>query len=81
MTISLPETTPAGARDAKGKYPKGAINRMVEDRLIAISKKRQAYERAGRPKSKTNDDGSAESTQPGKIKPGDDRPRGTGRRA
>ena len=70
---------PAGERDARGHYPKGAINRLVEDRLLAISKKRQAYERAGRQKSKPESDGAAESSQPGAIKPGDDRPRGAGR--
>jgi len=31
---------PAGARGAKGKYPAGSINRLVEDRLIGFAKAR-----------------------------------------
>ncbi len=79
--IELLTGIPAGERDVKGKYPKGTINRMVEDRLIAITKKRQAYERAGRQKPKGEANESAEARKPGAIKPGDDRPRGAGRRA
>jgi predicted ATP-dependent protease len=41
---------PAGARDAKGKYPKHTVNRIVEDRLLAIAKKRRALERQGQKK-------------------------------
>jgi hypothetical protein len=54
---------PAGVRDAKGKYPKGTVNRMVEDRLGEIAKKRQALERKGRANSTTGDkkDGGEEA--------------------
>jgi predicted ATP-dependent protease len=41
----------AGERDKKGKYPKGSVNRLVEDRLIAIDNKRRALERKSQPKA------------------------------
>jgi predicted ATP-dependent protease len=61
--IELLTGLPAGVRDAKGKYPKGTINRMVEDRLGEIAKKRQALERKGRANSTTGDkkDGGEEA--------------------
>jgi predicted ATP-dependent protease len=50
----------AGMRDKKGKYPKGTVNRLVEDRLAEITKKRQALDRKDEPKrsgpEKTSDD-------------------------
>lgn len=49
--IELLTGLPAGARDAKGRYPKGSVNRLVDDRLNEIAKKRQAQERRGEPKS------------------------------
>ena len=45
--IELLTGLPAGVRDAKGKYPKGSVNRLVEDRLTETAKKRQALERKG----------------------------------
>ena len=50
--IELLTGLPAGERDAKGKYPKGTVNRLVEDRLIATANKRRALERQGRAKGK-----------------------------
>lgn len=47
--IELLTGLPAGARDKKGKYLKGTVNRMVEDRLLAIANKRLALERKGQP--------------------------------
>lgn len=44
---------PAGTRDAKGKYPKHTVNRIVEDRLLAIAKKRRSLERQGQRKDNT----------------------------
>jgi lon-related putative ATP-dependent protease len=35
----------AGERGADGKYPEGSINRLVEDRLAAFAKSRQAFAR------------------------------------
>jgi lon-related putative ATP-dependent protease len=49
--IELLTGLPAGARDAKGRYPKGSVNRLVDDRLNEVAKKRQALERRGQPKS------------------------------
>ena len=53
--IELLTGLPAGERDAKGKYPKGTVNRMVEDRLGEIAKKRQALERKGQVKGTAGD--------------------------
>ena len=81
--IELLTGIPAGERDSKGKYPKGTVNRMVEDRLIAISKKRQAFERANREQPKNEAGGASKPGEgtPGEVTPGDDRPHGTRRRA
>ena len=46
--IELLTGLPAGARDAKGRYPKGSVNRLVDDRLNDIAKKRQALGTQGR---------------------------------
>jgi predicted ATP-dependent protease len=35
---------PAGVANAKGVYPKGTINRMVSDRLIALAEKRRVLD-------------------------------------
>jgi predicted ATP-dependent protease len=51
--IELLTGVAAGARDKKGKYPKGTVNRLVEDRLVAIANKRQALERKGAAKSES----------------------------
>lgn len=51
--IELLTGIPAGARDAKGKYPKNTVNRMVEDRLAAITRRRIALDRAARRQDKT----------------------------
>jgi lon-related putative ATP-dependent protease len=45
--IELLTGVAAGVRDKKGKYPKGTVNRLVEDRLVAIANKRLALERKG----------------------------------
>jgi predicted ATP-dependent protease len=34
---------PAGERDEEGKFPEGTVNRRIEDRLVAIAEKRQAF--------------------------------------
>jgi predicted ATP-dependent protease len=49
--IELLTGLPAGERGKGGKYPKGTVNRLVEDRLIAIANKRLALERKGQPKA------------------------------
>ena len=33
----------AGTRNRKGLYPKGSLNRRVEDRLIAFAELRQSF--------------------------------------
>jgi predicted ATP-dependent protease len=56
--IELLTGLPAGERDAKGKYAKGTVNRIVEDRIATIAKKRRALERQGQRKdqfAKTDD--------------------------
>ena len=49
--IELLTGLPAGVRGKGGKYPKGTVNRLVEDRLVAIANKRMALERKGQPKA------------------------------
>jgi len=44
----------AGARDAAGVFPEGSINRLVEDRLVALAEKRRKF---GRMSAKENTDG------------------------
>jgi predicted ATP-dependent protease len=34
---------PAGAREDDGKFPKGSVNRRVEDRLIALAQQRRRF--------------------------------------
>ncbi|MCL7451827.1 MAG: AAA family ATPase [Anaerolineae bacterium] len=34
---------PAGERDEEDKFPEGTVNRRIEDRLVAIAEKRQAF--------------------------------------
>jgi lon-related putative ATP-dependent protease len=41
--IELLTGMPAGERDEEGKFPEGTINRLIEDRLVAIAEKRQAF--------------------------------------
>ena len=48
--IELLTGLPAGERGKGGKYPKGTVNRLVEDRLIAIANKRLVLERKGQAK-------------------------------
>ena len=43
--IELLTGLPAGVRDSRGKYPKGTINRLVEERLNVMAKKRREQER------------------------------------
>jgi lon-related putative ATP-dependent protease len=54
--IELLTGVPAGERGKRGKYPKGTVNRMVEDRLVAISNKRLALERKGQPNADRRED-------------------------
>jgi hypothetical protein len=61
--IELLTGVPAGVRDKKGKYPKGTVNRLVEDRLIAIANKRQALERKGAAKGEGEREAQAASKQ------------------
>jgi hypothetical protein len=35
----------AGERGADGRYPEGSVNRLVEDRLEAFARSRQAFAR------------------------------------
>jgi predicted ATP-dependent protease len=49
--IELLTGLPAGVRGKGGKYPKDTVNRLVEDRLIAIASKRLALERKGQPQA------------------------------
>jgi len=44
----------AGARGAEGVFPEGTINRLVEDRLVALAEKRRRF---GRLAGKGDDDG------------------------
>jgi predicted ATP-dependent protease len=57
--IELLTGLPAGSRDKKGKYPKGTVNRLVEDRLEEITKKRQALERKGQAKNSAASESAA----------------------
>jgi hypothetical protein len=34
---------PAGERDEEGNYPEGSVNAIVEQRLVEMAKKRQAF--------------------------------------
>ena len=52
--IELLTGLPAGERDAKGKYAKGTVNRMVEDRIMTMAKKRRALERKGQHKDQAD---------------------------
>ncbi|MGC9335279.1 MAG: ATP-dependent protease, partial [Anaerolineae bacterium] len=46
--IELLTGMPAGERDEEGRFPEGTVNRLIEDRLIAIAEKRQAFAEAGK---------------------------------
>ena len=35
---------PAGERDAEGRFPEGSLNRLVEDRLVALAELRHAWQ-------------------------------------
>jgi predicted ATP-dependent protease len=41
--IELLTGTPAGARDASGKFPEGTVNRLVEDRLAGFAQARRRF--------------------------------------
>jgi lon-related putative ATP-dependent protease len=45
--IELLTGFPAGMRDDDGKFPKGSVNRRVEDRLIALAQQRRRFGTAG----------------------------------
>ena len=47
---------PAGERDAKGEFPEGTVNRLVEDRLLAFARSRRRFSRQGPPPSARRDD-------------------------
>jgi predicted ATP-dependent protease len=49
--IELLTGMPAGERDEEGRFPEGTINRLIEDRLIAIAEKRQAFAKAEKEES------------------------------
>ena len=57
--IELLTGFPAGAREDDGKFPKGSVNRRVEDRLIALAQQRRRFGTGG-------DDG-AETGQGGRT--------------
>ena len=42
--IELLTGLPAGERDKRGRYPQGSFNRRVEDRLLAMARRRMAFE-------------------------------------
>jgi lon-related putative ATP-dependent protease len=65
--IELLTGIPAGVRDKKGKYPKGTVNRRVEDRLEEFTRKRQALERKSqsKPAAAKDSPGSSESPESG----------------
>ena len=67
--IELLTGLPAGVRDAKGRYPKGSVNRLVEDRLTEITKKRQALERKGQARNNTpaRNAGTTDGGEAGKL--------------
>jgi lon-related putative ATP-dependent protease len=65
--IELLTGIPAGARDAKGKYPKKTVNRMVEDRLAAITRRRIALDRAARRQDKTDKSGDNQDGDHGRL--------------
>jgi lon-related putative ATP-dependent protease len=67
--IELLTGLPAGVRDAKGRYPKGSVNRLVDDRLTEITKKRQALERKGQARNNTpaRNAGTTDGGEAGKL--------------
>jgi predicted ATP-dependent protease len=65
--IELLTGIPAGVRDAKGKYPKNTVNRMVEDRLAAITRRRIALDRAARRQDKTEKSGDNKEVDHGRL--------------
>ena len=60
--IELLTGVPAGTRNAKGKYPKGTINFLVEQRLQAMAERRADLdEQAGKRQRKQSRSGAKES--------------------
>lgn len=47
--LALLTGLPAGRREGDGAFTPGSVNRMVEDRLIALAKRRLAFGAAGQP--------------------------------
>jgi len=43
QALELLTGLPAGERDDDGSFPKGTINRRVQDRLVALAQKRQSF--------------------------------------
>jgi lon-related putative ATP-dependent protease len=41
--IELLTGVPAGERDAKGQFPEGTVNRLVEDRLMGLAERRRRF--------------------------------------
>lgn len=54
--IELLTGVPAGARDGTGAFPEGSVNRRVEDRLVALAKRRIAIGRIERARDGTGEE-------------------------
>lgn len=57
--IELLTGFPAGARDDDGKFPKGSVNRRVEDRLIALAQQRRRFGAGGQESAEAGHGGRA----------------------
>jgi predicted ATP-dependent protease len=75
--IELLTGLPAGERDRRGRYPQGSFNRRVEDHLLAIARRRMAFEqrekgRAERAAKRTKSDADAQERGEGESRNGDE---------
>jgi lon-related putative ATP-dependent protease len=52
QALSLLTGQPAGAKDDKGEFPDGSVNRKIRDRLMDFAEKRRAF---GKPEPKEDD--------------------------
>jgi predicted ATP-dependent protease len=57
--IELLTGFPAGVRDDDGKFPKGSVNRRVEDRLIALAQQRRRFGSGGEESAEAGHGGRA----------------------
>jgi lon-related putative ATP-dependent protease len=57
--IELLTGFPAGTRDDDGKFPKGSVNRRVEDRLIALAQQRRRFGAGGEESAESGHGGRA----------------------